>query len=96
MYKPLNPTSKSDDGAEKKPKKWPDRLGRTPNQTFDSEGSWPRSKTKPSVGGQFLTLSIRLWLSCATCGVMSSRSIGEIMGAMMAGIGRNAFLGSCL
>ncbi|CAE7253824.1 KIN14N [Symbiodinium sp. CCMP2456] len=38
MYKPLNPTSKSDDGAEKKPKKWPDRLGRTPNQTFDSEG----------------------------------------------------------
>ena len=44
MYKPLNPTSKSDDGAEKKPKKWPDRLGRTPNQTFDSEGPWPRSK----------------------------------------------------
>ena len=26
MYKPLNPTSKSDDGSEKKPKKWPDRL----------------------------------------------------------------------
>eukprot|EP00933_Yihiella_yeosuensis_P028421 TRINITY_DN22236_c0_g1_i1.p1 TRINITY_DN22236_c0_g1~~TRINITY_DN22236_c0_g1_i1.p1 ORF type:complete len:331 (+),score=94.72 TRINITY_DN22236_c0_g1_i1:87-1079(+) len=35
MYKPLNPSS---DGSEKKPKKWPDRLGRTPNQTFDSEG----------------------------------------------------------
>ena len=41
MYKPLNPSSKSDDGAEKKPKKWPDRLGRTPNQAFDSEGCWP-------------------------------------------------------
>ena len=27
MYKPLNPTSKSDDGSEKKPKKWPDRAG---------------------------------------------------------------------
>jgi len=27
MYKPLNPTSKSDDGSEKKPKKWPDRTG---------------------------------------------------------------------
>ncbi|CAE7196946.1 SEC62, partial [Symbiodinium natans] len=37
MYKPLNPSSKSDDG-DKKPKKWPDRLGRTPNQAFDSEG----------------------------------------------------------
>jgi translocation protein SEC62 len=38
QYKPLNPTSKSEDGSEKKAKKWPDRLGRTPNQTFDSEG----------------------------------------------------------
>mmetsp|Transcript_97619 Transcript_97619/g.173873 ORF Transcript_97619/g.173873 Transcript_97619/m.173873 type:complete len:350 (+) Transcript_97619:73-1122(+) len=37
MYKPLN-TSKTDDGSEKKPKKWPDRLGRTPNQSFDPEG----------------------------------------------------------
>ena len=35
MYKPLN-TSKPDE--EKKTKKWPDRLGRTPNQSFDSEG----------------------------------------------------------
>lgn len=35
MYKPLN-TSKPDE--EKKVKKWPDRLGRTPNQSFDSEG----------------------------------------------------------
>ncbi|CAJ1417789.1 unnamed protein product [Effrenium voratum] len=38
MYKPLNATSKSDDGSEKKPKKWPDRLGRAPNQSFDCEG----------------------------------------------------------
>merc|ERR1719221_189371 len=30
MYKPINPTSKADSGSEKKPKKWPDRLGRTP------------------------------------------------------------------
>eukprot|EP00401_Gymnodinium_catenatum_P066741 CAMPEP_0117529486 /NCGR_PEP_ID=MMETSP0784-20121206/37856_1 /TAXON_ID=39447 /ORGANISM="" /LENGTH=360 /DNA_ID=CAMNT_0005325807 /DNA_START=118 /DNA_END=1200 /DNA_ORIENTATION=- len=36
-YKPINPTAKSDDGLEKK-KKWPDRLGRTPNQSFDCEG----------------------------------------------------------
>lgn len=38
MYKPLNPTAKSEDGSEKKPKKWPDRLGRTPNQSFDCDG----------------------------------------------------------
>jgi len=38
LYKPLNPTSKSEDGAEKKVKKWPDRLGRSPNQNFDPEG----------------------------------------------------------
>lgn len=38
-YKPLNPTAKSEDGSEKKTvKKWPDRLGRTPNQSFDCEG----------------------------------------------------------
>lgn len=38
MYKPLVPT-KSDSGSEKKPaKKWPDRLGRTPQQKFDCEG----------------------------------------------------------
>mmetsp|Transcript_141766 Transcript_141766/g.395256 ORF Transcript_141766/g.395256 Transcript_141766/m.395256 type:complete len:370 (+) Transcript_141766:74-1183(+) len=36
MYKPINP--KSESGSEKKPKKWPDRLGRTPNQSFDCEG----------------------------------------------------------
>jgi len=36
MYKPINP--KSDSGSDKKPKKWPDRLGRTPNQQFDCEG----------------------------------------------------------
>jgi translocation protein SEC62 len=36
LYKPLNP--KADDGSEKKPKKWPDRLGRAPNQSFDCEG----------------------------------------------------------
>lgn len=36
MYKPINP--KSESGSDKKPKKWPDRLGRTPNQTFDCEG----------------------------------------------------------
>lgn len=38
QYKPLNPSSKSESGEEKKPKKWPDRLGRTPSQSFDSEG----------------------------------------------------------
>jgi len=32
-YKPLNA-----DGSEKKPKKWPDRLARVPNQSFDPEG----------------------------------------------------------
>jgi len=35
MYKPINPKSES---ADKKPKKWPDRLGRTQNQSFDCEG----------------------------------------------------------
>lgn len=38
MYKPINPTSKADNGSDKKPKKWPDRLQRTPNQSFDCEG----------------------------------------------------------
>jgi translocation protein SEC62 len=38
MYKPINPSSKSESGSEKKPKKWPDRLGRTPNQSFDCDG----------------------------------------------------------
>mmetsp|Transcript_7879 Transcript_7879/g.18416 ORF Transcript_7879/g.18416 Transcript_7879/m.18416 type:complete len:351 (+) Transcript_7879:86-1138(+) len=38
VYKPINPTSsKSESGSEKKVKKWPDRLARTPNQTFDCE-----------------------------------------------------------
>mmetsp|Transcript_148051 Transcript_148051/g.258236 ORF Transcript_148051/g.258236 Transcript_148051/m.258236 type:complete len:361 (-) Transcript_148051:40-1122(-) len=36
MYKPLNP--KAEGGSDKKPKKWPDRLGRTQNQSFDAEG----------------------------------------------------------
>lgn len=36
MYKPLNP--KADAGSDKKPKKWPDRLQRTNNQSFDCEG----------------------------------------------------------
>merc|ERR1711924_52919 len=35
QYKPLNPNS---DGTEKKAKKWPDRLARTPKQDFDLEG----------------------------------------------------------
>lgn len=35
QYKPLNASSKT---ADVKPKKWPDRLTRTPNQTFDIEG----------------------------------------------------------
>lgn len=38
MYKPLNPTAKAEDGSERKTKKWPDRLGKTPNQSFDCEG----------------------------------------------------------
>mmetsp|Transcript_3558 Transcript_3558/g.8368 ORF Transcript_3558/g.8368 Transcript_3558/m.8368 type:complete len:356 (+) Transcript_3558:123-1190(+) len=38
MYKPINPTAKSESGSDKKSKKWPDRLGRTPNQSFDCEG----------------------------------------------------------
>lgn len=38
MYKPLNPTAKSESDSAKKVKKWPDRLGRTPNQHFDCEG----------------------------------------------------------
>lgn len=37
MYKPLN-QSKSESGSEVKVKKWPDRLGRTPNQSFDCDG----------------------------------------------------------
>jgi len=38
MYKPLN-ASKSESSSDKKPaKKWPDRLARTPNQSFDCEG----------------------------------------------------------
>lgn len=38
MYKPLNPTAKSESGSEKKPKKWPDRLGRSQSQAFDCDG----------------------------------------------------------
>jgi len=38
VYKPLNPSSKSEDGSGAKPKKWPDRLGQSPNQSFDCEG----------------------------------------------------------
>jgi len=39
LYKPINPTAKrADEGAEKKEKKWPDRLARSPNQSFDCEG----------------------------------------------------------
>eukprot|EP00747_Dinoflagellata_sp_TGD_P161945 gnl/TRDRNA2_/TRDRNA2_179001_c0_seq1.p1 gnl/TRDRNA2_/TRDRNA2_179001_c0~~gnl/TRDRNA2_/TRDRNA2_179001_c0_seq1.p1 ORF type:complete len:336 (+),score=98.39 gnl/TRDRNA2_/TRDRNA2_179001_c0_seq1:105-1112(+) len=38
MYKPLNPTSKTDSGTDKKTKKWPDRLARSPQQSFDCEG----------------------------------------------------------
>jgi len=34
-YKPVN---QSKDSTSSKPKKWPDRLQRTPNQQFDSEG----------------------------------------------------------
>lgn len=34
MYQPL---SQSDSGAEKKPKKWPDRVGKTSGQNFDSD-----------------------------------------------------------
>eukprot|EP00929_Paragymnodinium_shiwhaense_P015336 TRINITY_DN123411_c0_g1_i1.p1 TRINITY_DN123411_c0_g1~~TRINITY_DN123411_c0_g1_i1.p1 ORF type:complete len:348 (+),score=112.63 TRINITY_DN123411_c0_g1_i1:108-1151(+) len=37
QYKPINPTSKSADEGEKKPKKWPDRLGKCQNQSFDAE-----------------------------------------------------------
>lgn len=38
-YKPMNASSsKADSGSEKKTKKWPDRLQRTPNQQFDCEG----------------------------------------------------------
>lgn len=38
QYKPLNQASnRADDGSEKK-KKWPDRLGRMQNQSFDCEG----------------------------------------------------------
>jgi len=36
VYKPLN--EKKDADLDKKPKKWPDRLGRTPHQNFDPEG----------------------------------------------------------
>jgi len=35
-YKPV--TTKDATGGEKKPKKWPDRLQRTPNQQFDTTG----------------------------------------------------------
>lgn len=38
VYKPLTQSSKGDDGSEKKAKKWPDRLGKAPNQNFDCEG----------------------------------------------------------
>jgi len=34
--KPINP--KSESGSDKKPKKWPDRLGRAPSQSFDCDG----------------------------------------------------------
>lgn len=59
MYKPLNATSKSDDGSEKKPKKWPDRLGRAPNQSFDCEG--PGTQLPDRLGTPKMEVGFSFW-----------------------------------
>eukprot|EP00928_Gymnodinium_smaydae_P067269 TRINITY_DN5020_c0_g1_i1.p1 TRINITY_DN5020_c0_g1~~TRINITY_DN5020_c0_g1_i1.p1 ORF type:complete len:349 (+),score=107.98 TRINITY_DN5020_c0_g1_i1:87-1133(+) len=63
MYKPLNPTAKSEDGSEKKPKKWPDRLARTPNQSFDVDGYYVITYEGGSGMQHFL-------LGCVIAGVL--------------------------